>query len=192
MPVLYTAEIIQNPQGVGCRVININALDFTQAKLAKKSAVTRLRSAKGGEKIETKNAKGDIENTYIAQKGDALFINPHLADDCYVPANADGTRWQFKDIPLKGYDIVGTDPANDDLFIKSNQNAYILLNIIQEPSCIKNAFGHGQHQFLFKGASLKKSHDGQITGIDQDAFNATWEVVKSDAAQKNPTPPPKL
>ena len=65
-----------------------------------------------------------------------------------------------------------------DVFVKSTNKALLLVEIIQKPTCIKNAFGKNKHQFLYFGATLKKDiKTGQITGIDKNAFNSTWQVL---------------
>ena len=51
--------------------------------------------------------------------------------------------------------------------------------IIIIPTCIKDAWGVGAHQFLFKGATLKKDlKSGKVTGIDKFAFDETWEIIE--------------
>jgi hypothetical protein len=179
MTLRYKDESILNPQGITCRVLDVTLLDFSNAPLGRKSALTRLRCAQGGECIETKNTKGEIESVYLTQKGDAIFINPHDTADVYVPAKADGTRLAFADVTKNGYDIVGKATDNDDLLIKSNQTAKILHEIIQTSTCIKDAWGQGAHQFLFTGASLKLSADNHVTGIDKTAFDHTWELLET-------------
>ncbi len=136
-----------------------------------------VRRANGGELIETKNSDKQVESTYVAQDGDAIFINPHNPEDMYVPADTDGTRWKFKDIEKKGYKITREDQENGEVLVKSTDRVKILHEAIQEPSCIKNAWGNGQHQFLFVGATLKQGDNGRVTGIDKEAFDATWEIM---------------
>lgn len=173
----YTDETITSPDGIACRVLDVAQLDFSAAALGRKSALTLVRCAAGGEEIETKNSQGQIESVYTARAGDAIFINLHNLDDMYVPANADGTRWQFRDLASKGYDIVGDDDINGGTLIKGNKTAELLHEAIDAPTCIKDAWGQGQHAFLYAGATLKRE-GGRVTGIDKEAFDNTWEIIK--------------
>lgn len=53
--------------------------------------------------------------------------------------------------------------------------------IIIIPTCIKNAWGEGSHQFLSLGATLKIDLEtGRVTGISKDAFDRTWEFVPNE------------
>ena len=146
---------------------------------------TLVRRAEGGEQIETKNSENKVESVYTAQSGDAIFINLHNLDDVYVPADADGARWKFKDLEKKGYEITREDQENGGVLVKSTTTAKLLHEIIQEPTCIKDAWGEGQHQFLFSGATLKQGDNGRVTGIDKEAFDATWEITSRPAPQSS-------
>lgn len=148
----------------------------------RKATETLVRRAEGGERIETKNSEKKVESVYIAQTGDAIFINLHNPDDVYVPGDADGSRWQFKDLEKKGYEITRDDQENGGVLVKSTKTAKLLHEVIQEPTCIKDAWGAGQHQFLFAGATLKQGDNGRITGIDKEAFDATWEITSSPSS----------
>lgn len=190
MVLKYNAETIVNPAGVACRVLDTVSLNFDGAVDARKSAPTLVRCAQGGERIETKNSAGEIESVYVATQGDAIFVNLHNTDDMYVPGNSDGSRWKFQDLAAKGYEVTGEDQEKGGVLIKSVNTARVLHEIIKEPTCIKDAWGAGQHQFLFPGASLKVDQ-GRVTGIDKEAFDATWEILtpKAPAApSKSPMP----
>lgn len=53
--------------------------------------------------------------------------------------------------------------------------------VIIIPTCIKDVWGSGRHQFLFEGASLKKNPETKkVTGIDKEAFDNTWEVINKN------------
>lgn len=173
----YTKEVITSPNGIPCTVLDTAKVDFDNALHGRKAATTLVRCAQGGERIETKNSKKIVEAIYVAQKGDAIFINLHHLEDIYVPGDSDGSRWKFKDLISKGYEITGEDQKNGGILIKSTKTAKLLHESVQEPTCIKNAWGEGQHQFLFWGATLKQEDTGKITGIDKEAFDATWEII---------------
>jgi len=176
MSLPYLDETITSPNGINCRVLDVEQVDFTTAVQGRKSALTLVRCAMGGEHIETRNSQGKIESVYTARAGDAIFINLHNLDDMYVPSNGDGTRWQFGELASKGYDIVGDDTINGGTLIKSNKTADLLHEAITQPTCIKDAWGQGQHAFLYAGATLKRD-GGRITGIDKEAFDNTWEII---------------
>lgn len=178
MSLPYTAETLASPDGIACRVLDSTNVDFSAAVMGRKSAETLVRCAKGGEFIQTKNAKGEIETEYTAQKGDAIFVNLHNMDDIYVPGNGDGTRWQFSALSAKGYIVVAQEDALGGTRVKNGASFRILHEAVQEPSCIKDAWGQGQHQFFFKGATLKLNDDGRVTAIDKSAFDATWEIAQ--------------
>ena len=177
----YKDEWIDNPNGIACRVLDVENVDFSTASIGRKTAETLVRCAQGGEVIETKNSEGKVESTYTAQPGDAIFVNLHNTDDIYVPGNDDGSRWQFDELAERGYEFVADDLENNGVRVKNMAAFKILLEAIDQPTCIKDAWGEGQHAYLFEGATLKLNDDGRITGIDKEAFDATWEVVADTA-----------
>lgn len=177
MTLKYKEEVIASPDGIPCTVLDVASVDFSAAAQGRKATETLVRCAQGGERIETKNSEKKVEAVYIAQKGDAIFINLHNPDDMYVPGNSDGSRWQFKDLTNKGYEITGEDQEKGGVLVKSTKTAKLLHEVIQQSTCIKNAWGEGQHQFLFTGATLKQDDTGKVTGIDKEAFDATWEIT---------------
>lgn len=174
---LYKEELVASPDGTSCKVLDTQAVDFSHAVEGRKKTETLVRCAVGGERIETKNSEKKVETVYAAKAGDAIFINLHNPDDIYVPANPDGSRWQFKDLTSRGYEIMGDDHENGGVRVKSTQTAKLLHEAVEQPTCIKNAWGEGQHQFLFSGATLKQDNKCNVTGIDKEAFDATWEIT---------------
>jgi hypothetical protein len=179
MPLPYTTETISSPDNIVCKVLDTKAVNFSAASEGRKATETLVRRAEGGEPIVTKNKEGKVESVYTAQAGDAIFINLHNPDDGYVPGNADGSRWQFKDLTSKGYEITGDDQERGGVLVKSTTMSKLLHEIVEEPTCVKNAWGEGQHQFLFAGATLKLNNNGSVTGIDKAAFDATWEITSN-------------
>ena len=175
MKLAYTGETISGPDGKLFPVLNEPAVDFKAAAEGRKSAETYVLRAQGGEAIETKNTTGQKENgdVHIAKSGDAIFQNLHNPDDRYVPNNS----LKFDALEQSGYEIVRKE-AEDRVFIKSKTKSKILVEAVSEPICIKDAWGAGQHQFLYPGATLKLNDNGKVTGIDKSAFDATWEVSK--------------
>ncbi len=175
----YTDEIICNKNGVPCRVLDISKLDFSKACVGRRKEVTVLK-AKGNEKIETCNSAGLIESTYIANYGDAIFINNER--DIYVPRDLLGNAWKFDCIESYGYKIVSnifSYNGSDAIKVKGIKLSKLLPEIIACPTCIKDAWGYGEHQFLFEGATLKMDiESGRITGIDKSAFFDTWEIIE--------------
>ncbi len=119
MSLVYQDKVIQGPDGTSCRALDVSAVTVEGSLEGRKSSVTLVRCAAGGEDVETKNAAGQVESVYTAVAGDAIFINLHNLDDMYVPGNADGTRWKFADISAKGYEIVGDDQEHGGVLIKS-------------------------------------------------------------------------
>lgn len=160
--------------GITFKVIDEQKLDFTNAKMGFKSAKTKVVCAKGGEIIETKNNEGKIECISKAEKGSAIFCNNDA--DRYIPRNSNGQCYKFNEIEKHGYDIV--ESKDDYIIIQSNNKALLLFDLIKEPSCIKDAWGEGQHQFLYEGAVIKKDcKNAKITGIDKVAFKNTWTIL---------------
>ena len=177
MKLPFTGEIITNPEGNVVPVLDRFKLDFSQAPLGRKKTETIVKRAQGGELIETRNKDGQVETTYTAKAGDAIFVNIHDAKDVYVPGNPDHTRWQFDDFLSKGYEVSGGSLESGEVRVKSTTTARILPEAVQEDIAIKDAWGPGQHQYLYKGATLKAGTNGLVTGIDKSAFDATWEVL---------------
>lgn len=195
MPLPYSNETLTSPDGIECRVLEASRVNFDNAARGRKSTETLVRCAEGGEDITTRNTEGKIENTYIAKKGDAIFINLHNHNDIYVPGNPDGSRWQFSELAAKGYVITGEDMENGGVRVKNGATFKILPEAIESPSCIKDAWGAGHHQYLYPGATLKLNDNGLVTGIDKSAFDATWEIttpaktaLPAPAAPKPPKP----
>lgn len=177
MTLSYTGEMITSPDGEDCAVLDTIALDFSRAAQGRKAAETLVREAKGGEEIFTRNSAGKVESVYAAKPGDAIFINLHNFDDCYVPGHSDGTRWQFSELEERGYEIVGKDKAHGGVLVKNTATFNLLHEAVEKPTCIKDAWGKGAHAFLHKGATLKDNGGGRVTGIDKEAFDATWEIT---------------
>ena len=171
----YLEEIIINENNIPCKVIDLTGLDFSHAKLGIKKTITLVKCAKGNEVIINKNKDGNIESSDIAKCGEAIFYNNK--NDKYIPKNSLGEPYLYHNIENYGYTII--KKRKNYCFVKSNNQAKLLVNIIQEPSCIKDAWGEGSHQFLFKGATLKQDLKTlKITGIDGIAFSNTWEILK--------------
>lgn len=173
----YTGETLANPEGKVCPVLDPSRVDFSNAVLGRKKTETLVRRAKGGELIETRNKEGQVETTYTTKPGDAIFVNLHDEKDTYCPGNADNTRWQFDDFLTKGYEVTAGSIEGGAVKVKSTAAAKILPEAVAEDLCVKDAWGPGQHQFLYKGATLKLGGNGVVTGIDKSAFDATWEVM---------------
>lgn len=149
---VYKNEFIANPNGLSCQVLDTAQLDFSKAKLGRKTAETLVIKAKGGEKLETKNSSGVVESVYVAKAGDAIFVNLHNPDDTYAPGNPDGSRWKFDELSAKGYQVTGQHQASGGVLVKNMQTAPILHEAVTMPTCIKDAYGAGNHAFFIKGA----------------------------------------
>ncbi len=169
----YTNEVITSPDNIACDVLEVTGVDFRAAERGRKKTETTVRKAEPGEEIVTRN-NGIVESVYVTVGGEAIFINN--PDDVYVPGNPDGSRWQFSELEQKGYEIISRVDS-ETVTVKSAQTFPILPEIITQPTCIKDAWGPGQHQFIFKGATLKLNDNGSVTGIDKNAFDTTWEVL---------------
>lgn len=166
-----------NFNGIDFLVLDTNKVSFNNASVGIKSKTTKVKCAKGGEKIETLNNEGKVESVTVAEKGDAIFCNSET--DIYIPRNSDGSAWKFNEITSYGYDIVARE--NDCIIIRSNNKALLLVGVIDKPTCIENAWREGQHQFLYEGATLKKDlNSGKVTGIDKHAFETTWAVLSKN------------
>lgn len=176
----YTDEIIVSPDGIPCKVLDTESIDFKDGCIGRKAKETLVLKAKGGEKIDTINSQGLVEATYITKPGDAIFYNSET--DKYVPRDSNGNSWKFDNITDYGYEItfgLHSINFNDAIKIKSTKLAYLLPRAITLPTCIKDAWGEGDHQFLYSGATLKKDiESGKVTGIEEEAFNNTWEITQ--------------
>lgn len=176
----YTDEIICNENGIECKVLDVSKVDFSNVCVGRKKTETLILKANGNETINTTNSEGLIESTYITKPGDAIFVNNEK--DIYVPRDSLGNAWQFDSIESYGYEItsdVFSYNGNAAFKVKSTKLANLLPEVISIPTCIKDAWGQGAHQFLFEGATLKMDiESGKITGIDKGAFDETWERIK--------------
>ena len=155
-------------------VIDTEKLDFSNAKMGIKSKITKVYNARGGEKIITRNKNNEIESVVIAKKNDAIFYNND--SDMYIPTDSNGNHWKFDKIETYGYKIVKNH--ENYVEIQSNNKALLLVGCVEKESVIKDAFGKGQHQFLYQGATIKKDiKTGAISGIDKVAFESTWKII---------------
>lgn len=75
--------------------------------------------------------------------------------------------------------------------MRSTTAAKLLYEAVEEPTCVKDAWGEGKHLFLFKGATLKVQDNHRITGIEKASFDATWEIIQKDAGKQRSATPPK-
>lgn len=172
----FTGEIIVF-NNIKFKVLDVLKLNFKNANIGIKSAKTKVKRAKGGEKIETINENGKIEGVEIAKEGDAIFCNNDK--DIYIPHESNSESWKFDEIEKHGYKII--EKQDEYIIIQSNNEALLLFDIITCPTCIKNAWGEGKHQYLYEGAVLKKDlKSGKVTGIDKNAFEKTWEVKEEN------------
>ena len=178
----YKDEFIENYDGIKCKVLDVDALDFTKGLTGRKKTETVVLKANGGEEVVATNAMGLTESKYITSPGDSIFFNSE--SDVYVPRDGEGKTWKFDEIGKHGYDVVTgiyRVGENDAIRVISNKYAKLLKEIILIPTCIKNAWGEGSHQFLSKGATLKRDLEtGAITGISKDSFDRTWEIVPNE------------
>ena len=177
----YTDEIIES-EGKTYKVIDTAKLEFLTAKVGVKSKLTKVYCAKGGEKIETTNEKGEVESVVVAEKGDAIFYNNE--HDQYIPAGEDGKHWKYSEIESHGYSIQEHNDEENYVVVRSNNKALLLVGCVEENSAIKNAFGDGKPQYLYEGATIKKDiKTGNISGIDRAAFENTWEILPEAEAR---------
>jgi hypothetical protein len=183
----YTSETVADPQGQSARVLDASSVDFKNAAMGRKKAETLVHKAMGGEEIVTRNKAGQVESTYVAQAGDVIFVNLHNRDDVYVPGKPDGSRMKFDRLKHEGYEVVGDDKSGG-VRVKSAVVSPLLTEAVTEPTCIKDAWGVGNHQFLYAGATLKKNADGAVTGIDKTAFDATWEITSPPPVPRGANP----
>ena len=174
MKLPFTDETIDNANGTPCRVLDSSRVDFQSAAFGRKTALTLVKKAEGGEATGQNFKDGPEGAEYVAQPGDAIFINS--PDDIYVPGNKDGSRLQYEDLEAKGYEKTRESTDGDGILVKS-PTAPLLVKVVDEPICIKDAWGAGQHQFLYPGATLKLNDGGAVTGINKDGFDGKWEVV---------------
>ena len=186
MELIYTSETIVSPDGIECKVLDTSKVDFSEAMEGRKSKETIVLKANGGEKIDTINSEGKIESTYITKPGESIFYNNEK--DIYVPRDGNGNAWLFDKITDYGYEITEEPYQFNDntaIKVKSTNKAKVLPEIITIPTCIKDAWGEGAHQFLFEGATIKQDLlTGKVTGIDKEAFDQTWEILSNDKTIK--------
>lgn len=171
-------EFVTSPQGDEVPVLDTNSVDKSGAQWGRKSQPTLVIRASGGEKMGQSFKDGKETYDYIAEEGDAIFVNSET--DMYVPPMEGGKRLKIANLVEQGYAIAGEDQERGGLLVKLPA-AQLLVEVVQEPVCIKNAWGPGEdlnnHQFLYKGATLKVDpKSGAITGINSEGFEK-WELL---------------
>ena len=130
----YTGKYLEF-EGKSYPVIDTSKLDFSEAKVGVKAKLTRVYCAKGGEKIETTNDKGEVESYVVAQKGDAIFWNSKT--DIYIPADKNGNHWKFADIESYGYLIQERNLEEGYIMIRSNNKGLLLVGCVKENCAIE-------------------------------------------------------
>ena len=187
----YTGELEKHTDGVDYAVLDTTKLDFNapEATFGKKTKPTLVRVAKPGEEIVTKPGKVEESRT-VATGGEIIFINelPGGVIDAFIPRDTSGVSNGAQTLEDK-YELVGGDINGEGAYFRPKGNPSKLLHeAIEKPTCIKDAWGPGNHQFLGSGATLKQ--DGaKATGIDKSSFDETWGMT--DAAGRIQTPEPK-
>lgn len=168
----YTGATIQHTDGKNYAVLDTTKLNFDSpdAAYGKKTKPTEVRIAKPGELVVT-IINGVEESRVTAKDGEPIFINtlPDGKKDTFIPPDG-------KKVLAEKYELVSGDPAREATYRPKSAPSKILLEAVQKPTVIKDAWGPGQHQFLDAGATLKQ--DGaKATGIAKAAFNETWSVT---------------
>lgn len=74
MSLNFTGETVDNGQGVQCDVLDTSKIDFTEAVRGRKTALTLVRKAEGGEPTGQNFKAGPEGAEYVARAGDAIFI----------------------------------------------------------------------------------------------------------------------
>jgi hypothetical protein len=181
LPPPYTPETILHTDGIAYAVLDCAKLDFSgrDVKFGKKTKPTLVRIAKKGEVIITQ--PGTVEESRIeATGGELVFTNylPGDVEDVFIPRDAHGNP-NGREILSERYRMIGGNILGEGgLFQPRNAPFKLLHEAITEPTCIKDAWGPGNHQFLGKGATLKL--DGtRVTGIDKAAFDETWSITNA-------------
>ena len=183
---MYKDEYVVSPDGIKCQVLDTDSVDFSDALLGRKSKETQVLRAKQGDPVPTINGEGKVESVYIANEGEAIFFNNDK--DKYVPRDGNGNAWMFDNVTDYGYEYTSSIynfQGRETINVKSTSKALVLPEIVDRPTCIKDAWGEGAHQFLSSGATLKQDpKDGKVTGIDKTAFDNTWELLENEIEHK--------
>lgn len=172
-----------SPEGIPHKILDCNKVDFSAAAMGRKAVPTLVRRAEAGELIITKNAQGlrDASKDYVTTGGELIIDNGN--GDIFVPAGKDGTRARFAELE-KTYDIVGDDYVRGGLLVVGKDTFPILPQVITEPTCIKDAFGPGNDQWLPAGSTLKlNTPSTSVTGFDPGGAEK-WEVTAPPQQKK--------
>jgi len=200
----YKDTHMTNENGIKCRIIDVENTDFSKAQRGRKATLTMVIEAQGGEHTAQifANAK-ETQWPYTAQKGDAIFVQgdipaclkyietgvveeKHGPIDVYVPDNAKLSktgRVQFKDLYEEGHELQPIDTNKSGTFVKSrNTDAKILHEANKVWACI--AYPDDQVKFFPPNSSFKLL-DGKVSGINQEAFDTTWELLPTSQPTVN-------
>ena len=159
-----------------CQNLILEKTDFSKAIEGYKSSPTLVYKAIGGEIVETVNLSGMVKICCIANPGEVIMQNIHNDNDRYIAYDKKRGRWQYEEM-MSRKDLTFSFYGGNTYLIK-NQKCLVLHEVIDRNTCILNLFGENMHQFIYDGASLILRPDGCINGIDKDAFNATWSLLK--------------
>ncbi len=173
-----TGEFVRDPEGRVCPVLDVNAVDTSGAVWGRKKGSTQVVRAQGGEKLGQKFENGVETFEYVAQEGDAIFVNSPT--DQYVPPFEDG-RLKVDNLQKSGFDIASQSEDGRQFQVLSPKSK-LLPDIVDARVCIKGAWGDpsdpSNHQFLSMGATLKVNEDGTIpSGMDKEGFEK-WEIIQ--------------
>ncbi len=140
---------------------------------ARKATLTKVYIASEGQKIET-IVGGNVETTFIAEGDEIIFENN--PQDVFVPRDKSG-KPNGREILKQSYDWVKGGVRDSIAFYRPNKVEDVAHEVVTQNTVIFDAYGEGQHQYLTIGATLKIKGD-RVTGINKEAFDNTWELIK--------------
>lgn len=173
----YTGEKILHSDQKAYDVLDTTQIDFKNCtiKLAQKTGNILVRIAIKRETINT-IPYSIVESHYTAKGGELIFINSQFNEmDAYVPRDIHGNP-NGKQLLHENYKLIDGNLSSGAIYCPIAKPIKILHEYITQPTCIKNVWGVGNHQFLQEGATLK-IESNPITGIDKIAFKETWKII---------------
>ena len=176
----YTENFIEQ-NGLRYQVLatkRVNFGDDGSCSYGKKTSSTKVWRAAPGDVIVTDHNGTEETPPYTAEGGEVVFCNelPNNRLDVYVPRDQKGVPNGDR-ILETAYTLISSDLNEGEAYYVPNSTPVKVAAGIDRLTCLENAYGEGNHQFLKDGDILKQDASSRVTGIDREAFNFTWSLT---------------
>lgn len=171
----YTGKTIKR-DGVDYYVLDSAKLDFAESIIGSRSRQPVKTAEEGYVTYRRVNGR---YTTYTCKGGEAIFVSS-TGKEC-VPCDANGqpNGWRL----LNHSHHIGQSESGELYCSYSNLHRHLLIEAIQRPTVIMDAYGPGKHEFMQPGTTLEKTPDG-VRGIERRVLDTRWRICGEAGAQR--------